>query len=250
MSDSIPSSLSILIADDNEMNRWLLNEQLQTWSPRITECLDGGQAWQAIQKEQFDLLLLDVNMPVCSGLELIQRCRSQANPNQSAPAIAITAHAQTGLHAELLSAGFTDCLIKPIKLMQLQQAVSRCLVIASDVDIACYAQAILQKTEFNPRLSATLLEKLFAEIPVQLQQINDCLPDNPKQAWEVAHRLHGSFCFYGFEEIRPLIATLEQYLLDQQLDPAQQQLQQLQARCENLLNHREILLDLVLNAAS
>lgn len=248
MSDSIPSNLSILIADDNEMNRWLLNEQLQTWDPCICECQDGQQAWEAIQNQRFDLLLIDVNMPLLNGLQLIERCRQSITANQQTPAIAITAHAETSQQTQLISAGFTECLIKPIKLVPLQDAINRSLGKNTKMDVNVYARAILQKTEFNPKLSATLLEKLFAELPTQLDQIADNLTSNPKVAAEVTHKLHGSFCFYGFEDIRPLIATLEHQLIEHQLDAAHQQFQSLQQRCTYLLEHQQDLLSFVLNA--
>lgn len=248
MNGAIPLNLSILIADDNEMNRWLLNEQLQASQPRITECEDGAQAWLAIQQQTFDLLMLDVSMPLMSGIELIQRCRQMANPNQHTPAIAVTAHAHSDQQAQCLEVGFTQCLIKPIKLEALQAAIVGALGLEEPRDIQAYAQAILQKTEFNPRLSANLLEKLLNELPEQLESLAAQLSLQPAKAAMVAHKLNGSFCFYGFEHIRPLIATLEQQLLDGQVVDAQKQFERFNERCQYLLQHRQELLDLVANA--
>jgi CheY-like chemotaxis protein len=243
--------LSVLLADDNEMNRWLLSEQLQTWTDNIHCCEDGRQAWQSLLTQAFDLMLLDVNMPILDGINLIKQCRSQDNPNRATPAIAITAHAQPEMREQLLQAGFTACLIKPITLASLRQTIDECLLDAClPLDYNDYAQAILQKTEFNPRLSMTLLEKLFAELPVQLNAVAEALHSDIQNAKHIVHKLHGSFCFYGFEDIRPLVAELEQQLLDQQHEQAKSQFERLNARCTYLLAHQTQILQQISNAVA
>ena len=125
----ILTELSILIADDNEMNRWLLAEQLSVWSNDVALACDGLEAWNLLQDRQYSMVFLDVNMPGLNGFELVKKARTES-PNRLTPIIAVTAHVQTHQRYLLIEDGFNECLIKPIVLADLQHVISRaCSVI-------------------------------------------------------------------------------------------------------------------------
>lgn len=238
------ADLSILIAEDNEMNRWLLTEQLQYWCDNITQACNGGEAWELIQKHRYSLLFIDVNMPILSGYDLIKKARA-GGMNQSAPMIAITAHVQTQQRHLLLAEGFNDCLIKPIVLADLQRVVSQWCVTANGNghNHDYYANAILEKVEHNSELGRVFVQKLFNETPSQIDNLAQTIENRQcQQAWEIAHKLHGTFCFYGFEDFRALARSLEQYLLEADLAKATHQFQLLSAKFSDLVNLKAELL--------
>lgn len=228
------SDLSILIADDNEMNRWLLAEQLQQWCLDVTSACDGQEAWRFLQLDQYSLVFLDVNMPGLNGFELVKKIRA-GSANQSTPVIAVTAHVQSYQRHTLISAGFNDCLIKPLMLSDLQRAISHWCESSNGLNCHYYATAVLDRAERNADLAKVFLEKLFQEAPVLFVNLASTLDKQQVQlASDLAHKLHGSFCFYGFADFRGLAESLEASLLDGNLPKAQQQFRLLAAKFDDL----------------
>ncbi|WFP49979.1 response regulator [Methylomonas sp. EFPC3] len=231
----------ILIADDNETNLWLLCEQLSQWTQDVMLAGDGRQAWSLLEQHRFSLLFLDLNMPFLSGFDLISRLRSQSGPNCQTPAVAVTAHAQESQRIQALAVGFDDYLVKPIRLARLQEILERWQ--AEDVGVDYYARQLLGKTRDNKPLSQMLISKLFAELPVQLADIERLLGESAnQQAWEIVHKLHGTFCFFDFADCRTVTESLEQALLSNQLAQADQHFEVLKQKSVWLLNNQAAVL--------
>jgi signal transduction histidine kinase len=103
----------VLVVDDTEANRVLLQEILELEGYQVLNAADGAAALQAISREQPDLVLLDVNMPGLDGLEVCRRLR--ADPaTEALPVILVTALAERTHRLEGISAGANDYLTKPI----------------------------------------------------------------------------------------------------------------------------------------
>ena len=239
MTDKQLTSFSILIADDNEINRWLLAEQMQEWTTDITQCQDGLEASQLLQSKSYDMIFLDVNMPFFNGFDLIKQIRDEGALNRLTPVVAVTAHAYASQRQGILAAGFNECLVKPILLKHLQVLINQWLVDSSHSEADYYARAVLDKTDSNPSLGVILLEKLFDELPDQLRSIEDALQNQQQQqAWDIAHKIHGAFCFYGFADLKPIAERLEQSLLSNDAVAAELELKLLNNSCETLLNNK------------
>ena len=101
----------ILIAEDYLDNFLLIKAQLKGFPYTLIHVKNGEEALDIIQKEEFDLLLIDIQMPIINGLELIKIIRKD---NNQIPAIAQTAYAYEIDHKECLEAGFNDYISKPI----------------------------------------------------------------------------------------------------------------------------------------
>ncbi|MDD1622354.1 MAG: response regulator [Methylococcaceae bacterium] len=233
---------SVLIADDNELNLWLLCEQLRHWTTNISAAKDGREAWQLLKTQKYSLIFLDMNMPFWNGLELIEKLRSSETPNHSTPAIAVTAHVHSEQHQALIAAGFSDCLVKPVLLKHLKSVMEqwRDTVNAGP---EYYARQILKKTVFDHELSQRLLNKLFEEAPKYLLGIDQSLQEpDYHQAWQIAHKLHGTFSFYGFADFLPMADRLEECLLKKDGIAANKQLRAMQERFSSLLDNKAAIL--------
>lgn len=238
----ILTDLSILIADDNEMNRWLLAEQLGCWSDDITLAVDGRDAWGFLQQQQYALVFLDVNMPGLTGFELVKKVRA-GSVNQASVVIAITAHVQSHQKHLLIDDGFNDCLIKPIVLADLQRIIAQWRAPAGDSDSHYYANSVLERVDSNRELGRQFLQKLFQELPLQMEALEQALHRRSAElALPIAHKLHGSFCFYGFADFRAIASRLEQSLIAGDIAEVWLHFQQLAAKCEALLDMRSELL--------
>jgi signal transduction histidine kinase/DNA-binding NarL/FixJ family response regulator/HPt (histidine-containing phosphotransfer) domain-containing protein len=110
------SPLSVLVAEDNEFNREVIREILGLSGHSSTLVQNGEQALQALSTQDFDVVLLDIQMPVMDGVQTAQKIRSGAcgNRNAGIPIIALTAHSMEGDKKRFLQAGMTEYLAKPV----------------------------------------------------------------------------------------------------------------------------------------
>jgi len=117
---------TILIAEDNLVNRELLRELLTARGHAVEEAADGLQALELMQKRKPDLLLLDLNMPVLDGFATLRKIRE--NPALSTvPVLAVTASAMRGDQEKALEAGFDGYISKPVKSSVLFAELERAL---------------------------------------------------------------------------------------------------------------------------
>ncbi len=108
-------SLRVLVVDDVETNRELIEALLTLRGHRVALARDGLEAIAAVRRELFDLVLMDINMPDLNGLEATRRIRSLPGPEAGVPIIAMTAHVFASDVAASREAGMNDHLAKPIE---------------------------------------------------------------------------------------------------------------------------------------
>lgn len=117
---------TILVVDDNEANLRLINAVLKTRGYDLMEARNGEAALEAVAARRPSLVLMDVQMPGLSGIEVARTIRSQP-ALADLGLIAITAMAMKGDREEILAAGFNDYLAKPYKMGELLSLVARWL---------------------------------------------------------------------------------------------------------------------------
>jgi two-component system, sensor histidine kinase and response regulator len=117
-------SLRVLLADDNEVNQRLAVALLKKHGHTVSIARNGVEAVLAFETGHFDLILMDVQMPVMSGLEATEKIREKERPTGGhIPIIALTAHAMNEDRQRCLLAGMDDYVSKPIKIVTLLQAI-------------------------------------------------------------------------------------------------------------------------------
>jgi CheY-like chemotaxis protein len=117
----------ILLAEDNAANIATFTSYLEAKGYRIVSATDGQQVIDLAKAEHPNLILMDIQMPVMDGLEVIKQIR--LDPNLAdIPIIALTALAMTGDRERCLAAGADEYLSKPIKLRQLNILIQQILV--------------------------------------------------------------------------------------------------------------------------
>ncbi len=105
--------MKALIAEDNEVNRELLRELLESRGYTVEEACNGAEALRSLEQNCPDILLLDLNMPVLDGFGTLRRIRE--TPRLAAlPVLAVTAYAMQGDKENILKSGFDGYLSKPI----------------------------------------------------------------------------------------------------------------------------------------
>jgi CheY-like chemotaxis protein len=104
-----------LVVDDNQLNGSLAGHMLQSLGWRSLTASSGEEALALLATQAFDLVLLDLRMPVMGGEEVCRRIRVDLG-NASLPVVAYTAHGMPEERTRMLQAGFSGLLIKPVSL--------------------------------------------------------------------------------------------------------------------------------------
>jgi CheY-like chemotaxis protein len=121
----------ILVAEDNPVNALVAIGQLRGLGYEAESVTDGHQVLEALRQKEFDLVLMDCQMPGIDGYETTRRMRREETEKGSPrlPVIAVTAHAMTGDREKCLEAGMDDYLAKPFRAEQLGALLRRWLVV-------------------------------------------------------------------------------------------------------------------------
>jgi signal transduction histidine kinase len=116
------SPLRILLAEDEAVNRIVIMGMLQHLGYQADSVNNGTEALQALERQAYDVVLMDVQMPGLDGLEVTRRIRSA--PRNQPHIIALTAHALAGDRERCLAAGMNDYLTKPLGLTAIEHALA------------------------------------------------------------------------------------------------------------------------------
>ncbi|AWB46029.1 hybrid sensor histidine kinase/response regulator [Paenibacillus sp. CAA11] len=118
-------SLHILVAEDNDINQLVMQRMLEKLGHQVTIAEDGTEVLQKIAYHQFDLILMDIQMPLMNGLEAARLIRETLPAEKVPVMVAVTANALKGDREKCLRAGLDDYLSKPVKSAALAELISR-----------------------------------------------------------------------------------------------------------------------------
>ncbi len=131
-SEAIIAHRRVLLVDDNQVNRQVARLFLEPHTTAITDAANGQEALELLAKKSFDIVLLDIHMPVMDGAETIKQIRASEEDWADIPVIALTADAMAGDCERYLAMGMNGYAPKPIEQRQLLAEMARLLADASD----------------------------------------------------------------------------------------------------------------------
>jgi len=134
LSDEEFSHSKILLVDDQELNRDVLAHRLIKSGYEITSVTNGYEAITVLQKENFDLILLDIMMPDISGIDVLKNIRS-GTKHSNTPVIMITALEDVQTVDECIEAGADDYIMKPLNTTLLKLRIASCLQLRKCVNV-------------------------------------------------------------------------------------------------------------------
>ncbi|ATC94262.1 7TM diverse intracellular signaling domain-containing protein [Pseudoalteromonas tunicata] len=187
---------TVLLAEDHPDNRALVKRILERMGLQVTAVANGQDAVQATLDDEFDLILLDIQMPVMDGIQAISIILATGC---TTPIIALTANAMDHEVQRYLKLGFSDHLAKPIDRTIFVKKISHYLQVELDDDI---------------ELSPAELAKLKANFVKSLQEsISSIELQMRSKSWQDlalnAHAIRGAAGMFGFEHISELASLLE-----------------------------------------
>jgi CheY-like chemotaxis protein len=118
------ASLRILLAEDNPVNQRLASRLLEKRGHSVVIAGNGREALEALEKESFDLIFMDLQMPVMDGFEATAAIRKrEGTGGVRLPVVALTAHAMKGDREKCLAGGMDEYLTKPIRAQELDEVL-------------------------------------------------------------------------------------------------------------------------------
>jgi len=117
------SGLNILLAEDNAINALLTRTLLEAEGARVDTVEDGALALEAVQKEKYDLIFMDMRMPNMDGLESTRKIRALGGAYKDLPIVALTANAFDDDRNACFDSGMNDFMTKPVSAEELQEMV-------------------------------------------------------------------------------------------------------------------------------
>ncbi len=135
------NALRVLVVEDHPVNRKFVGILLDKMGCKATFCENGQLAVEVAEREMFDLVLMDVHMPIMDGLTATRTIRAMAGPIAQVPIIVLTADVMNDAKEQALAAGVNDFVTKPVQIGQLQAAMQKCLAAAAAEPSGAAAQA-------------------------------------------------------------------------------------------------------------
>ena len=125
MKDAAVAGNRALVVEDNPANQTIVATILQSLDFDISIAADGAKAVEAVRTEQFDIILMDIHMPVMDGFVATREIRDLGGWCASVPIIAVTANEMAKDRATYLAAGLDDLVPKPIDTRQFAETILR-----------------------------------------------------------------------------------------------------------------------------
>jgi PAS domain S-box-containing protein len=212
----------ILIAEDNPINRVVILAQLKKLGYTAGVAANGAEAVDAVEREHFDLVLMDCQMPLMDGFEATRRIRQSNHPH--IPIVALTASAMSPSRERCLSEGMDDYLSKPVELARLAAVLSEwsskagaCQPAARLHEVSREQAAeifnfdsLLHRLMDDRELARTVLQGFVKDAPLQLKQLCARLDEADAAGMRMqAHTLKGAAATVGAEMLRDVALAIE-----------------------------------------
>jgi CheY-like chemotaxis protein/HPt (histidine-containing phosphotransfer) domain-containing protein len=196
-------SARVLVADDGAENRELVSLALSEQGLWVDQAENGQIAVDMVMKVGYDVILMDMQMPVLDGFGATRALRAKG---VTTPIVALTANVMAGYETEMLAAGCDVYMTKPIDIDALLAIIAR-LLKGEHVDAAPpIVSRLAGQSQFWP-----IIRNFVAQLPVRVSKADAaCVTGDGKQVEDFAHWLKGSGGSMGFDEFTEPAAQLEQ----------------------------------------
>ncbi len=219
--------LRVLVADDSAVNQRLLSTILEKEGHAVVLAANGREALAALRGGEFDVVLMDVQMPEMGGFEATAAIRAaEKETGRHVPIVALTAHALKGDREACLAAGMDDYLAKPVRAPALLDALSRVSAQSREAPLLTEPPAVapvapsrpsfdpeevLSRVEGDRDLLREIVDLFVEETPGMLAEIRRCAGEGDAGGLErVAHRLRGTLLNFGARPAAEAALALEQ----------------------------------------
>lgn len=257
----IDSELRILIVEDNDINRLVINKIMKDWGVKLDNAVNGLDAIEKIKANNYDIILLDIEMPEMNGYQCIREIRTVLpEPKKSVSVMAMTAHANKKERDKCISLGMDDYISKPFDPLDLKQKIVSLSkkqitnieneVIAATEQIETVASPkqrltnldyLKELSENNESFFRDFINLFLTNTPETLNDLQNHLAcKNWEGVRQAAHKMKPSLNYLGLKEGQKLAATIEEYALNKSnLEEITKLTDQLREICHAAFNELE-----------
>jgi len=210
----------ILLVEDNIINQEIARAVLESAGHRVDVVADGSQAVSAVQARDYDVVLMDIQMPVMDGVTATRRIRALDHPASAIPIIAMTASVLPQQVSSFFDAGMNGHVAKPFKREELNSAIARWAAQAApeEVPAAPAPEPTLDRATFDSILSLLGAEKtdlLLDRLAQQLRRFRTAVTDAGSRDAIVqdAHSMISAAGLLGFARLSSLCREIEDQCL-------------------------------------
>ena len=236
------AKLNVLLVEDHVVNQKLAIVLLERWGHQVTVAEDGAQALKILAGQRFDVVLMDMLMPVMDGLEATRRIRAAESASQHLPIIAMTASAMESDRKLCLAAGMDDYLSKPIHAPELQALLQRVVVRSGTRRAATLAAPALEfdyargMRGVDQEVLDIIAQAFTDQWPHDIDKMRDALAQGDLQSvLHTSHALKGTLAMFGAAPARDLAQHIESLCANGEPDEVRALLQPFAAEVEHLL---------------
>ena len=218
---------SVLLVEDNPTNRFILREMLQRDGHQVAEAADGAEGVAMAAEQAFDLILMDINMPVMNGLQATSAIRSGGGRSATARIVALTAHIFDHEHLRYQDAGIDDIVMKPLKWDGLRRVLRGDLAVPlnkgrQDMPADKPGEPPLLDTDIlgmlldtlGPRQLARLLEQFLADGQSAVAGIRQGIRGPRQVLRDRLHGFAGPAATFGARRLHSRLGALEEKVFD------------------------------------
>lgn len=216
LSDSEPAAqtstkFNVLLVEDNEINRIVAREMLEADGHSVTEAFDGQEGVEKAASEKFDLILMDISMPIMDGRTAARNIRKQEGASSESCIIALTANAMKKEQENFISDGMNGVLTKP-----LTKDALRSVMFHIETDIIENSRVLVDTahaSETRQAVGKEAFETLMTRFHVEVEELLLWLKSNeqlaPNDIVKHSHKVAGSAAVFGFVELRENLKAIE-----------------------------------------
>ncbi len=237
----------ILIVEDNEINLTLIRQILEKRGHTYRLAHNGEEALECIRTEPFDLVLMDIQMPIMDGITTTQKIREiEKETRTHLPIVAMTAYAMKGDQERCLEAGMDDYIQKPIRADLILKTIHNLLerISHDENEVApsttrkqiLNSKELLDRVEYDYKLLQQISDLFFEQYPHLMQEIEKgILNKKCKELHYAAHTLKGLLSNFSAEVAFEIAAELDEYAKREDFPKAGTTVEILKKEIQNLI---------------
>ncbi|MFM7024131.1 MAG: response regulator [Flavobacteriales bacterium] len=202
----------VLLAEDNRMNQKLIENIMLSFGMDLKIANNGREVLDLLQNEKADILLLDIQMPVMDGFEVVDFIRKNIKGSKgNIPIIAMTAHAFKEEREACLKAGMNDHIAKPIHKEELLRIMSSLLVGSSSTEPSMIDISYLKTlSEGNDAFVVEMLNIFSEDTPLLMEQMKVAIDkEDWKKVSQLAHKYRSPLALLGIKSIEDIMNKIE-----------------------------------------
>lgn len=217
-----PGPLNILLAEDNLLNGKLMTVLFAQLGISIQVAVNGLEAVEKIETDNYDVVLMDMEMPVMNGYEATAIIRNKLK--NTIPIIALTANARPGEKKKCLQLGMNGYVSKPIntadlfntiykltgKVVFTKPAIINIQTVSVASDKVCNLDYLMGATHGNKETLNNLVTVFFKETKKELNYLNDAIRENNYPViGDISHKIKSAFSILGISVLEPVFKEME-----------------------------------------